>query len=119
AAPLWSLHNGVAVFDADGIAQTVDSAGAAPKVAELAVTLQRGGVPDNVVVDVSLVDVGADDESVFALGEAPGQLHAQAVCFLRRDLARHKGLPQVVGNHIVRTAHPAGAGGVGLLVQQE
>lgn len=30
-----------------------------------------------------------------------------------------KGLPQVVGNHIVRTAHPAGAGGVGLLVQQE
>lgn len=119
AAPLWSLHNGVAVFDADGIAQTVDSAGAAPKVAELAVTLQRGGVPYNMVVDVSLVDVGTDDESVLALGEAPGQLHAQAVGFLRRDLARHKGLPQVVGNHIVRTAHPAGAGGVGLLVQQE
>ncbi len=71
------------------------------------------------VVDVSLVDVGTDDESVLALGEAPGQLHAQAVCFLRRDLARHKGLPQVVGDHIVRTAHPAGAGGVGLLVQQE
>lgn len=71
------------------------------------------------VVDVSLVDMGADDESVLALGEAPGQLHAQAVGFLRRDLARHKGLPQVVGNHIVRTAHPAGAGGVGLLVQQK
>ena len=71
------------------------------------------------VVDVSLVDVGTDDESVLALGEAPGQLHAQAVGFLRRDLARHKGLPQVVGNHIVRTAHPAGAGGIGLLIQQE
>ena len=118
-APLGSLHNGVAVFDADGIAQAVDSAGAAPKVAELAVTFQRGGVPDNVVVDVSLVDVGADDESVLALGESPGQLHAKPVGFLRRDLARHKGLPQVVGNHIVRTAHPAGAGGVGLLVQQK
>ena len=25
----------------------------------------------------------------------------------------------MVGNHIVRTAHPAGAGGIGLLVQQE
>ena len=119
AAPLWSLHNGVAVFDADGIAQTVDSAGAAPKVAELAVTLQRGGVPYNMVVDVSLVNVGADDESVLVLGKSPGQLYAQPVGFLRRDLARHKGLPQVVGNHIVRTAHPAGAGGVGLLVQQE
>ena len=71
------------------------------------------------VVDVSLVDVGADDESVPTLGEAPGQLHAQAVGFLRRDLARHKGLPQVVGDHIVRTAHPASAGGVGLLIKKE
>ena len=70
-------------------------------------------------MDVSLIDVGTDDESVPALGEAPGQLHAQSVGILRRDLARHKGLPQVVGNHIVRTAHPAGAGDIGLLVQQE
>ena len=59
------------------------------------------------------------NESVLAFGKAPGQLHAQAVGFLRRDLARHKGLPQVVGDHVVRTAHPASAGGVGLLVQQE
>ena len=119
AAPLGGLHDGVAVLDADGVAQAVDGTGAAPKVAELPVTLQRGGVPYNMVVDVSLVDVGADDESVPALGEAPGQLHAQPVGFLRRDLARNEGLPQVVGDHIVRAAHPAGAGGVGLLVQQE
>lgn len=71
------------------------------------------------VVNVSLVDVGADDESVLALGESPGQLHAQAVGFFRRDLARHKGLPQVVRNHVILAAHPASAGGVGLLVQQE
>ena len=71
------------------------------------------------IVDVGLVDVGADDESVLALGESPGQLYAQSVGFLRRNLARHKGLPQVVGDHVVRTAHPAGAGGIGLLVQQE
>ena len=119
AAPLGCLYNGVAVLNADGVAQTVDGAGAAPKIAELAVTLQRSGVPYNMVVDVSLIDVGTDDESVPALGEAPGQLHAQSVGLLRRDLARHKGLPQMVGDHIVRTAHPAGAGGVGLLVQQE
>ena len=119
AAPLGSLHNGVAVLDANGIAQAVNGAGAAPKVAELAVTLQRGGVPDNMVVGVGLVDVGADDESVLAFGKAPGQLHAQPVGFLWRDLARHKGLPQVVGDHIILAAHPAGAGSVGLLVQQE
>ena len=111
--------NGVAILDADGIAQTVDSASAAPKVAELAVTLQRGGVPYNMVVDVSLVDVGTDDESVLAFGKTPGQLHAQPVGFFRRDLARHKGLPQVVGDHVILAAHTAGAGHIGLLVQQE
>ena len=71
------------------------------------------------VVNVSLVGVGADNESVLAFCETPGQLHTQPVGFLRRDLARHKGLPQVVRNHIILAAHPAGAGGVGLLVQQE
>ena len=93
AAPLGSLHDGVAVLDADGVAQAVDGAGAAPKVAELAVTLQRGGVPYNMVVNVSLVGVGADNESVLAFCKTPGQLHAQAVGFFRRDLARNKGLP--------------------------
>src|SRR5699024_11896822 len=86
---------------------------------ELAVALQRSGVPYNMVVDVSLVDVGTDDESVLAFGKAPGQLHAQPVGFFRRDLARHKGLPQVVGDHVILAAHTAGAGHIGLLVQQE
>ena len=119
AAPLGGLHDGVAVLDADGVAQTVDGAGATPKVAELAVTLQRGGVPDNMVVDVSFVNVGADDESVFAFGKTPGQLHAQAVGFFRRNLARNEGLPQVVSDHIIFAAHPAGAGSVGLLIKKE
>src|SRR5699024_3222770 len=84
ATPLGGLHDGVAVLDADGVAQAVDGAGAAPKVAELAVTLQRGGVPYNMVVNVSLVGVGADNESVLAFCETPGQLHTQPVGFLRR-----------------------------------
>ena len=70
-------------------------------------------------MDVRLVDVGAYDESVLAFGKAPGQFHAQPVGFFRCDRARHKGLPQVIGNHVILAAHPAGAGGVGLLVQQE
>ena len=71
------------------------------------------------VVDVGLVDVGADDESVLAFGKAPDQLHAQPVGFFRCDLAWHKGLPQMVGNHIILAAHPAGADGIGLLIQQK
>ena len=35
AAPFGSLYDGVAVLDADGVAQTVDGAGAAPEITEL------------------------------------------------------------------------------------
>ena len=45
AAPLRGLHDGIAVLNADGIVQTADGTGASPEIAELAVTLQRGGVP--------------------------------------------------------------------------
>lgn len=109
----------VIVLDADGVAQSVDSAGASPKVAEFAVAFQRGGVPYNMVVDVRLVDVGTDDESVFALGEAPGQLHAQPVGFFRGDLARHERLPHMIGNHIILTPDPTGGGDVLALCQKE
>ena len=61
----------------------------------------------------------ADDIGVIALEKTLRKFAAEAIGFLRRDLARHKGLPQVVGDHIVRTAHPASAGGVGLLIKKE
>ena len=48
-APLGSLHNGVAVLDADGIAQAMDSAGAAPKVPKLPLVVQSGGIENDVV----------------------------------------------------------------------
>ena len=59
------------------------------------------------VMDVGLVDVGADDKGVFALGEAHGQLPAHAVCFLWGDLTGDEGLAQMIGDHIVRAAHSA------------
>ena len=60
------------------------------------------------IMDMLFVDVGADDIGVFALGKPLGKLTAQAVCFFRGDLAGDKGLPQMVGNYIIFTAHPAG-----------
>ena len=41
--------------------------------------------------------MGADDVGVFALEEALGKLHADAVRLLRRDLARLEGLAHLVG----------------------
>ena len=45
----WILNDRQSILDADGIAQPPDGLCAAPKVAELAVALQRGGVPYNMV----------------------------------------------------------------------
>ena len=59
------------------------------------------------IVDMGFVDMGADDISVIALGESLGQLTAQPVCLLRCNLAGDKGLPQMVGDHIILAAHSA------------
>jgi hypothetical protein len=64
------------------------------------------------IMDVVLVDVGADDESMFPIRKASGKFTADPVCFLRRDLAGDKGLPEMIGNHIIRAARPAGESGI-------
>ena len=102
------LHDGVAVFDADGIVEPPHGAAAAPKVSEFPSLIERGGVPDHMIMDMGFVDVGANDVSMVALGEPLGQLTAQTVCLLRCDLSGDKGLPQMVGNHIILAAHSAG-----------
>ena len=60
-----------------------DRAGAAPKVSEFPVTVQIDCVPDDVVMDMGLVDMGADHKGVIALGEPLCKLHAQPVGFFR------------------------------------
>jgi len=79
------LHNGQSVLDTDGIAQASDGSGAAPKVAELSVTICIDRRPDDVIMNVRFVYVGADHKGVIALGEPLGKFHAQAVGFLRCD----------------------------------
>ena len=64
------------------------------------------------IMNVVFVDVGADDESVVSVRKTFGKLTADAVCFLRCDLAGDKGLPEMIGDHIVRTARPAGERGI-------
>ena len=82
---VWVLHNGQSVLDTDGIAQAPDGSGAAPKVAEFSVTICIDRRPDDVIMNVRFVYVGADHKGVIALGKPLGKFHAQAVCFLRRD----------------------------------
>lgn len=108
AVALRILHDGVAVLDADGIVEPPHGAAAAPKVSEFPGLAECGGVPDHMIVNMGFVDMGADDIGVIALGEALGQLTAQTVRVLRCDLSGNKGLPQMVGDHIILAAHSAG-----------
>ena len=71
------------------------------------------------IVDVVAVNVSADDERMVAFGKSAGQLTAQAVGFLRRDLAGDEGLPDGVGDHIIRPPPSAGLGEVLPFVKQE
>ena len=103
-----NISRRASVLNADGVIEPQHSAGAAPKVAELPCLIQRGGVPNHMIMDMLFVDMGADNIGVFALGESLGKLTAQAVCFLRGDFTRDKGLAQMVGNYIILTAHSAG-----------
>lgn len=113
------LHDGAAVLDADGIVEPPHSAAAAPKVSEFPGLAECGGVPDHMIVNMGFVDMGADDIGVIALGEALGQLTAQTVRVLRCDFTGDKGLPQMVGDHIILAAHSAGLLGVLIFGEKE
>ena len=71
------------------------------------------------MLNVSFIDMGADNIGVIALGEPLGQLAARTVRVLRCDLAGNKGLPQMVGDHIILAAHSAGLLDVLILGEKE
>ena len=119
AVGLWVLDNGQSVLNADGVAQSTDGFCAAPKVAELPVTVQVDRTPNDMIMDMGLVNVGTDDKGVFALGEPLGKFHAQPVGLLRGDLPRTEGLANMVGDHIVRATDPSGGGNILALGQHE
>lgn len=85
---LWVLDNRQPVLNADGVAQSTDSFRATPKVTELSVTIQVDRTPNNMIMDMGLVDMSADDKGVFALGKPFGKFYAQLVGLLRGDLPR-------------------------------
>ena len=119
AVRLWVLDNGQSILNADGVAQSTDGFCAAPKVAELPVTRCIDRRPDNVIMDMGLVNVGTNDKGVFALGEPLGKFHAQPVGFLRGNLPRTEGLANMVGNHIVCAPNPSGGSDILALCQHE
>jgi len=82
------FYNGQAILGTDEIAAPAQGAVGADEVPVFSFAIQCGAVPNYMRVDVSLVGMGADDESVLAFGKAHGKLVADAIGFLGGVLSR-------------------------------
>ena len=80
----------------------------APKVAEFLLTVQCSRIDDDVVMDMVLIYVGADNKGVIALCQLQRQFLPDPVCFFRSDFSGLKCLPEMVGDHIICAPIPSG-----------
>ena len=53
AFALGILHDGVTVLNADRIIEAAQSLGAAPEIAELALLIESGGIPNHMIVNMA------------------------------------------------------------------
>lgn len=67
------------MLHADQVAEPADCHGTAPEVSELPCAVQAGGVPVNVVVDMPISRMGADDEGMVDLAELLGKFIVRRV----------------------------------------
>ena len=116
---LWILNYGPPILDADCVAQAPDGLCAAPEVSELSVTVQIYGTPNDVIMDMRFINMGADYKGMVAFGESLCKFYSQPVGFFRRNFTGQERLAHMIGNYIVRAAHPSGGGNVLTLCQQE
>ena len=99
-AGLWR-DDRQAMLQADHIAQSLNGQTGEEEVVELPGSIQGGRVINDVVMNVSLINVGRHNESVFALRPTHGSFIAHLVGFFRRDLTGLEGLADLIGDHIV------------------
>lgn len=97
---------GEPMLGADGIAEPCDGPAGAEKIAELMLAVQRGGVPDDVIMNVLFVSVRGNEKGVSSFQKPLGKIIAYAVCVLRRDLSGLKGLAHLIGDHVVPLLPP-------------
>lgn len=109
---------GEPMLGADGVAEPCDRPARAEKIAELVLAVQRGGVPDDVIVNVLFVGVRGNEKGVSSFQKPLGKLIAHAVRLLRCDLSGLKGLAHLIGDHVALLL-PAGEGFVLPLGEQK
>ena len=105
-AALRVCDHGEPVLGADGVAEPCHRPAGAEKIAELMLAVQRGGVPDDVIVNMPLVGMGSYKKGVSSFQKPLGKFIAHTVCVLRRDLTGLEGLAHLIGDHVVPLLPP-------------
>jgi hypothetical protein len=90
----------VSMLKANDVTELCHGSAGTEKVPELVPAVNRRGIPDDVIVDVVFIYVGADQESVLSLQKTRGKFIAELVCIFRRDLSRTKRLAHLICDHI-------------------
>ena len=94
-------NNGQPVFQANHVAEPLHRKTGKEEVFEFPCGIQRGRIVNDMVVNMGFVDVGRNDESVFALCPSHRCFIADLVRFFWSDFSRLKGLAYLVCDDIV------------------
>ena len=100
---------GEPMLGADVVAEPCDGPAGAEKIPKFSLAVQRGGVPDDVIVNMPRVGMGSYKKGVSSFQKPLGKLIAHAVRLLRCDLSGLKGLAHLIGDHVALLL-PAGEG---------
>lgn len=98
---IWFLiDDGIAIFQADNVAQSLQSKSRVEEVLEFPCSVKECGAKDNVVMDMCSVCMGGNRKRMLSFGKPHGGLISESVFFLWSDLSRLKRLPDLIGDDI-------------------
>ena len=72
-----------------------------PEVAVFPLAVERGGIPDDVIMNVATVDMSADNKCMLAFEKSLSEFVSDAVGFFGGHFAGLERLADLVGNDIV------------------
>ena len=105
---------GQTVLDTDHITESLQGNPGKIKIPELLRAVQGSGVKYDVIVNVCFIGMCCYDKGMFSLSKPQGSFVTDTVCFLGCDLARLKGLADLISNNVIglifQTTNPGPAG---------
>jgi hypothetical protein len=109
------LNDGQTVLRAEDVTASSQSESGVMKIPKLPPAVQRRTVPYDMVVYMGFIGMGADEKSVFPLGEPHRELIPDTVSIFRRNLSGLETLPDMVSDDISFSLIPPRERGILLL----